>query len=74
MEITEFIEAPNGYWYPKVIVEKSTGIRKDYQDSPLTVNTIKTVYLRTDPEFPEDIFDVTKLPGCSEPTRKRRIE
>jgi hypothetical protein len=67
MEITEFIEAPNGYWYPKVIVTKQTGIRKDYKDSPLKVSTIKTVYLRTDPEFPEGIFAVDRLPGCSEP-------
>ena len=67
MEITEFIEAPNGYWYPRIIVEKQTGIRKDYKDSPLKVNTIETVYLRTDPEFPEGIFDVDKLPGRSGP-------
>jgi len=67
MEITEFIEAPNGHWYPKVIVIKQTGIRKDYKDSPLKVSTIKTVYLRIDPEFPEGIFDVDRLPGCSEP-------
>ncbi|MCK5272291.1 MAG: hypothetical protein KAJ52_06925 [Sedimentisphaerales bacterium] len=70
MDITEFIEAPNGYWYPRIIVEKQTGVRKDYQDVPLKVNTIKTVYLRTDPEFPEDIFDVTKLPDKRSPDKK----
>jgi len=67
MEITEYIQAPNGHWYPKVIVWKSTRVRKDYKDSPLKVSTIKTVYLRTDPEFPEGIFDADKLPGRSEP-------
>jgi hypothetical protein len=61
-EITEFIQAPNGYWYPKIIEERQTGIRKDYKDVPLRVNVIKTVYLRTDPEFPEGIFDPDKLP------------
>ncbi|MCK4628998.1 MAG: hypothetical protein KAT56_08335, partial [Sedimentisphaerales bacterium] len=70
MEITEFIEAPNGYWYPRIIVEKQTGIRKDYQDSPLKVVAIKTVYLRTDTEFPEGIFDVDRLPDKRSPDKK----
>jgi hypothetical protein len=62
-EITEFFEAPNGCWYPKIIVNKSTRSReKDYKNVPLEVNVIKTVYLRFDPEFPEGIFDPDKLP------------
>ena len=62
-EITEVIQAPNGCWYPRIIAE---GIRKDYQDVPLKVSPTKTVYIRTNPEFPEDIFNADKLPGRSE--------
>ena len=62
-EITEVIQAPNGCWYPRMIAE---GIRKDYQDVPLKVSPTKTVYIRTNPEFPEDIFNADKLPGRSE--------
>jgi len=63
-EITEVIQAPNGCWYPRMIVE---GIRKDYQDVPLKGSPTKTVYIRTNPEFPEDIFNADKLSGGSEP-------
>jgi len=62
-DTTEVIQAPNRHWYPKVIVIKQSGIREDYNDVPLHVSNIKTVYLRTDPEFPDDLFSAEKLPG-----------
>jgi hypothetical protein len=62
-EITEAFQAPNGHWYPKAIVERQTGIRKDYRQAPLGINTIRRVYLDLSPEFPEGVFDANKLPG-----------
>jgi len=62
-DTTEIIQAPNGHWYPKVIVEKQSGIREDYNEAELKVRTVKRIYLRTDPEFPQDIFNADKFPG-----------
>jgi hypothetical protein len=62
-DITEVIQATNGHWYPKVIVVKQSGIRKDYQDAPLQVTNTKTVYVQVEPEFPDGVFDPEKLPG-----------
>ena len=62
-EITEAYQAPNGHWYPVVIVEQSTGIREDYKQTSLRTDTTKRVYLNLAPEFPEGIFDIDKLPG-----------
>jgi|GEM_PF-1217118 hypothetical protein len=62
-DITEAFQAPNGHWYPKSIVERQTGIRKDYRQAPLRTDTIRRVHLDLSPEFPEGIFDIDKLPG-----------
>jgi hypothetical protein len=62
-EITEASEAPNGRWYPVVIVEQSTRDRRDYREAPLTTGTTKRIYLDLAPEFPEGIFDTNKLPS-----------
>jgi hypothetical protein len=62
-DITEIIQAPNGHWYPRVIVERQSGIRKDYKEVELKVRTVKRIYLQTDPEFPDDVFSAEKLPG-----------
>ena len=62
-DITDVIQAPNGRWYPKVIVVKQSGIRKDYKEAPLKVSSIKRVYVRTNPEFPKGIFNAEELPG-----------
>ncbi|MFZ2147434.1 MAG: hypothetical protein WAV28_09445 [Sedimentisphaerales bacterium] len=51
VEVTEFAQFQTGQWYPKKI--KETGITK-------------TVYLETDPEFPEGIFDPNNLPKNNE--------
>jgi hypothetical protein len=61
-DITETFQAENGVWYPKLIVEQQTGIRKDYKDSPLKNAYIKKIYIQTNPEFPEGIFDLKSLP------------
>jgi len=62
-DVTEVVQAPNGHWYPKVIVIKQSGIRKDYEEAPLHVSTVKRIYLQTNPEFPDGIFDINTLPG-----------
>ena len=61
-DITETIQASNGYWYPRVIVEKTSGVREDYKDAALRVSDIQTIYVQTEPEFPEGIFDLKRLP------------
>ena len=62
-DITNVIQAPNGRWYPKVIVARRTGTRKDYKEAPLKVNETKRIYIRTNPEFPKGIFNVEELSG-----------
>lgn len=62
-EITDVIQAPNGYWYPKTIEVKQTSIRKDYKEVPLRITSTKRVYIQTNPEFPNGIFDINTLPG-----------
>jgi hypothetical protein len=61
-DITEAIQAQNGHWYPKTIEEKQTGISKDYKEKSLKVRKIKKVYIQTNPEFSEDVFDSGKFP------------
>ena len=62
-DITETVKAPNGHWYPKVIEEKQTGIRKDYKDTPLKLRSTKKIFIKTIPQFPDGIFNPEKLPG-----------
>ena len=62
-DITEVIQTADGHWYPKVIVVKQSGIRKDYKEAPLKVTKTKRVYIRTNPEFPKGIFNVEELLG-----------
>jgi hypothetical protein len=62
-EITETFQAPNGHWYPRVIVEQSTGDRADFGSAPLKTDTTKRIYLNVSPEFPEGTFDIDELPG-----------
>ncbi len=60
-EITEAFQSPNGHWYPTAIVVGS-GSKGSNQGS-LKAYHIKRIYLDLNPEFPEGIFDVDKLPG-----------
>ena len=62
-EITEAFQAPNGHWYPKVIVERSGSIDNGAEGVPPSVSAIKTIYLSLSPELPEGVFDINKLPG-----------
>jgi hypothetical protein len=62
-DITEAFQAPNGHWYPKSIIQRQSGIRKDYRQAPLQDCQSKRICLDLSPKFPEDIFDIDKLPG-----------
>ena len=64
-EITEVFQAPNGHWYPRVIIEKSryADSGEDHRDLPMKVTDVKTIYLDVSPTFPEGIFDRNRLPG-----------
>jgi hypothetical protein len=62
-EITEVFQAPNGHWYPRVIVQKHTDARDDSMDAPMSVYDIEMIYLDLSPTFPEGIFDRNRLPG-----------
>lgn len=62
-DTTEVIQAPNGHWYPKLIEIKQSGIREDYRQAELKVTAVKKIYIRTDPEFPKDIFNADKFPS-----------
>jgi hypothetical protein len=61
-ESTEVFQAPNGHWYPRVIVQKQTEAREDYRSAPLKVYDVETIYLDLSPSFPEGIFDPNNLP------------
>lgn len=62
-EITEVFQAPNGHWYPRVIVQKQTDASEDYRNAPMQVYDVETIYLDLSPTFPEGIFDPNGLPG-----------
>jgi hypothetical protein len=62
-DITEALRAPNGHWYPKSIIERQSGICKDYRQVPLKENWSKRIYLDLSPKFPEGIFDIERLPS-----------
>ena len=69
-DITNVTQAPNGHWYPEVIVVKQSGIRKDYNEEPLKVSGTKRIYIRTDPEFPNGIFETSNLIPAGAKIRK----
>ena len=54
-EIAEFGHTDNGRWYPKVI-KTWNPINTDDE------SRMKKIWLRTDPEFPNGIFDPEALP------------
>ena len=57
-EVVDLAQANSGHWYPKKIKKWTV---KNSSKSPERI-TFETVYLKTNPEFPEGIFDPDKLP------------
>ncbi|MCU0913160.1 MAG: hypothetical protein MUC88_01185 [Planctomycetes bacterium] len=62
-EITEVSLAPNGHWYPRVIVQKQAAARIGEPVGSLQVYDTQTIYLDLSPTFPAGIFDPQRLPG-----------
>ncbi len=61
-DVTNDKQAENGHWYPQTVEIKQTGIREDYEEAPLKISSTKKIYLNTNPNFPEGIFNSEKLP------------
>ncbi len=60
--VSEFGRTENGQWYPKKIETHSKRWDADGKENPLSLSSINTLYLKTNPEFPEGIFDPNNLP------------
>ncbi len=62
-EVAEYCQTEGGQWYPYKIEFKVSSYDSDIGAlRPYSLNNVKTVYLNTEPEFPEDIFDPNNLP------------
>ncbi|GAF69281.1 unnamed protein product, partial [marine sediment metagenome] len=59
-EVTEFIQTDSGQWYPRT-VESRRIIHHPDGSSTTEREETKTVYVETDREFPEGIFDAEKI-------------
>jgi hypothetical protein len=57
--VSEFGQTESGQWYPKKV---ETHSKSWDADEPLSLSSINTLYLKTNPEFPEGIFDPNNLP------------
>jgi hypothetical protein len=60
-DIPEVAQAPNGHWYPQTIIQSESRLSRDKK--PVKETLIRKVYLQVAPQFPDEIFDVDKLPG-----------
>jgi hypothetical protein len=62
-EVKEYRQTGDGRWYPYKIEFKVSSYDSDIGAlRPYSLNSVKTVYLNTEPEFPEGIFDPNNLP------------
>jgi len=59
-QVVEYAKTELGLWYPKVIEKRAVGWHQD--GTPYEQHTFRTIYLNTEPEFPEGIFDPENLP------------
>ncbi len=60
--VSEFGQTENGQWYPKKIEKHSKSLDRNGNEKPLSLSSINTLYLKTNPVFPEGIFDPNNLP------------
>jgi hypothetical protein len=62
-EVTDYRQTKNGSWYPwKIEFRISPYDAEIGEFKPFSLNNVKTVYLNTEPIFPEGIFDPNNLP------------
>jgi hypothetical protein len=71
IEITEMVQSSNGLWYPKVIVDSGTSWCKDYKEKPLKIDSTKKIYLDTNPQFPDGVFDPAIFPKSGSGDKKK---
>ena len=60
--VSEFGQTDKGQWYPEKIETHSKSRDADGKEKPLSLSFIYTLYLKTNPVFPEGIFDPNNLP------------
>jgi hypothetical protein len=62
-EVTKYRQTKEGKWYPyKIEFRISPYDPNAGEFQPYSLHDVKTVYLQTNPEFPEGIFDPNNLP------------
>ena len=62
-EVTQYRQTEDGRWYPWKIEFRISAYDPQTGDfAPATLHSVKTVYLHTEPVFPEGIFDPNSLP------------
>lgn len=62
-EVSDYRQTENGRWYPWKIEFRISSYNPDIGAfGPFSLNNVKTVYLNTEPGFPEGIFDPNDLP------------
>jgi hypothetical protein len=65
-EVIEFGQTDTGQWYPLIIERRIASHRPDTLDFvPLRLNDTTSLWVNTDPEFPEDTFDPANLPKAN---------
>ena len=62
-EVTDYRQTENGRWYPWKIEFRLSSYDPDVRTfRPFSLHDVKTIYLNTEPSFPEGIFDPNNLP------------
>ena len=59
--VSEFGRIENGQWYPKKIEIHSKSLDLNGNEKPISLSYIYTLYLKTNPVFPDGIFDPNSL-------------
>jgi hypothetical protein len=77
-EVMEYRQTEGGRWYPYKIEFKVSSYDSDIGAlRPYSINSVKTIYLNTEPEFPQGIFDpnqVTHLDKNTEATIEQNYD
>ena len=61
-EVTQFAQTDDGQWYPTVVEDWTSLWDSEGNVSSPKRSLVRTVYLETNPDFPEGIFDPKNLP------------
>ncbi|MHC4744040.1 MAG: hypothetical protein ACYS8Z_19150 [Planctomycetota bacterium] len=61
-EVKEFFQVQDGLWYPRMFEHWECNWNRDGSYGPLKRRSVTTIYMDTEPVFPEGIFDPNGLP------------